>query len=151
MGICCLGAGLKRWGTRYRVQIVCSSKRSSRVVCFPPICGSAYQEWSLWLHCDSAAPTHFNISLLFFFFFTRCRTHSASFWISFRENYSLYSCRFGMSLVGGKLWIPLHCHQELEPLKVFYYQITQFDNKILMDYSLGYEESNCNFWSSHFT
>lgn len=92
-----------------------------------------------------------SISVFYFFFFTRCRSHSASFWISFRENYSLYSCRFGMSLVGGKLWIPLHCHQELEPLKVFYYQITQFDNKILMDYSLGYKESNCNFWSSHFT
>ena len=34
-----------------------------------------------------------------------------------------------MSLVGGKLWIPLHFHQELEPLKVFYYQIT--DNLII--------------------
>ena len=45
-----------------------------------------------------------------------CRCHSASFWISFRENCSKYNCRFSVSMGGGEFWNILHCHLDLEPI-----------------------------------
>lgn len=117
-----LGADLKSLGAKVKFKPYFSESEG----CFP-CCGRLHQRWKLQRGCISISPTYSDVH--FFLVCLMCRSHSASFWISFRENCSLYSCRFGVSLVGGKLWIPLHCYQELELLKVFYYQI--IDNLII--------------------
>ena len=44
-----------------------------------------------------------------------CRNHLASFWVFFRGNFSICSCRFGVFMGGGEFRIFLCCHLELEP------------------------------------
>ena len=44
-----------------------------------------------------------------------CRSHSVSFWVSFRENCSIWSCRFSMSVGGGELRSFLCHHLGPEP------------------------------------
>lgn len=65
---------------------------------------------SISLHGNNT--THFNAG--FFFIHLMCKSHSASFLISFKRNYSIYSCRFSVSVGGGDFKILLCCHLESE-------------------------------------
>lgn len=57
--------------------------------------------WGSWQDCASASPAHFSVGF-FFLVCPVCRSHSASFWISFRGNCSICCCTFSVSLGGGE-------------------------------------------------
>lgn len=128
--------GLKSGNARCRVRILCSSRRSSELW-IPSWLWISCQKCSLWLDFVPLMPTW---TWVFFCLPStqEYKSRSASFWISFRENSSLYNCRFGVSLGGGRLRIPLHCHLELEPLEVSSFQATH-------ELFFGHENSNYIF------
>lgn len=65
-----------------------------------------------FMGCILASPTHFSVD---FSVRLRCRSHSASFWMSFRGKYSTCSCRLGVS---GRRKFRILCHH-LEPKPPF--------------------------------
>lgn len=84
---------------------------------FPPCCMSPCRRWGLPQdYLVSASPTYFDVG---FFLIPTCRSCSASFWISFRENYSIWSCRLIISMGEGKFKSLLCHHLELESWKQF--------------------------------
>lgn len=98
----CLGAhlsggNLERCGTRCGVQILYSLREKLGVE-DPPDYMTMCQGLGLWWRYVLVSPIHFDVGI---FCHVVCRSHSASFWISVRENCSKYSCTFGVSVGGG--------------------------------------------------
>lgn len=54
----------------------------------------------------------FSIWCGFFLIYPTCRSYSSSFLVSSRENYSICSCRFGVSMRRGEFRMLLSCHFE---------------------------------------
>lgn len=54
------------------------------------------------------------ISVWDFLIYLMCRNCSPSFQVSFRGDFSICSCRSGVSVRGSQFRILLHCHLELE-------------------------------------
>ena len=71
---------------------------------FPPNCGLLCLRAGSWQGCVSASPACFSVR--FFLFWPVYLSHSARFWVPFRGNCSVGSCRFGM------LRLLLCCHLE---------------------------------------
>lgn len=75
---------LKSQGARCQVQTLHSRLNST------------VPGWSLWQECVPASAA--SVQVGFFLFLLMCRNHSASFWVSFRGNCSICSCRFAVSV-----------------------------------------------------
>lgn len=104
------GRSLTRWGVRWRVQISDSSEAVGSWE-FHPGCVDCARGGGLWWSCVSASyPLQCRI---FFFLICLIYKSSASFWISFKGNCSVCSCRFDVSLGSGE-FRKLLCHR-LEP------------------------------------
>ena len=79
---------------------------------FPSYCVSLFWGLGLWQDCVSASPTHLSVG--FFLICLMYRSCSASFWISFRRNCSVCSCRLSVSMAGCEFRSLSCCHLELE-------------------------------------
>lgn len=117
------GESLKSWGTRCWVHPVHYSWRT-RELWIPSQLYVAMPGVGLWWDCVSSSPTYFDV--VFFSFALLCRWPSATFWISFRGNCFVYSCRNIVSMGGGKFRL-LCCHLVLESL-LYSYDIKSFSN-----------------------
>ena len=53
----------------------------------------------------------------------KCRSHSANFWISLKENCSMHSCKLCGSLKTWKFRSFLYCHIVSSLLKIFFYKL----------------------------
>ena len=53
------------------------------------------------VYSENVSQPFLSILMLGFSCFLICRSHSTSFWISFRGNYCMCSCRFGASMEGS--------------------------------------------------
>lgn len=125
LGGCPSGRCPKSWNARYQVQILCSSERS----------------WELWVPyhlyvtalsldfmgrvCLSLSYPFINRWCGYFFICLKCRSYVVRFWVLFRRNCSLCSCRFLVSVGEGEFTIFLCCHLVLK-LFVFDFKNTLF-------------------------
>lgn len=113
-----------------------SSEEEAEGCKFPLNCMLLCQRWGLWSECVSALSTCFVVG---FFSFTPCRSHSASFWISFRGNFSVCSCKISVSMREGKFKNFLYCHLGLELPKNYISNVTStFLNPSLYSFNVLY-------------
>lgn len=103
---------LKSWGIRCWAQPFTAHGEAGCCEC-PPYCMLVCWGWGLCWDCVSSSPTYFDAG--FSSFARLCRSPSASWWISFRVNCLVYSCRNMVSMGGGKLGL-VCCHHVLEYL-----------------------------------
>lgn len=68
--------------------------------------------WALWQECASVFPTCFSVGI---FSFTNVQELLRSFWISFKRNCFVCSCRISVCIGGGELKSLLYHHHCQEP------------------------------------
>ena len=110
LGACVSGQSLKSWDTRCEVQTFCSSKKLEAEFCAGCVTGP---EVGLDANRVSVSPTQY---ILGFTVHLMCGSHSASFWVSFRQNCSVRGCKFRVFMRGGEFRNLLYCHLVLEPI-----------------------------------
>ena len=96
LGSCPLGGSVKCWGTRCVVQTLHCSRKSWELEFSSQLCGSV-------LAVGFIARVCYQFWYKSFLSHPMCRSHSANFWISLRENCSMCGCVFGASMGGGIL------------------------------------------------
>lgn len=100
---CSSGGSLKGWVAKYRVQTFTPHGKAGSWV-FSPDSMLLCLRWDLLWKCVSVFSTHFHMGI--FLFHLMCRSDSASFYISFKGNCSVYTCTFVVSMGGGRVKKP---------------------------------------------
>ena len=94
---------LKSWGTKYRAHIFCCLGRSWSCE-FPPYFMFLSWGWGLWGETFQPFPTCSDVGIFSF------RSCLAGFWMSFTENCSVRSSRFGVSVGVSEFGSLLCCY-----------------------------------------
>ena len=105
------GAGPKSWGTQCKVQILDSSRRSSRIWVSSHLWVASPKVMFMARLCSSPSCT---LWCGFLLVCLMCSSHSVNLYIFLRGSYSLFKCRLSASMEEGKFRM-IYCCLEPEP------------------------------------